>query len=224
MSFSPRFRMDVKKVMAITIGFIVINTFTALLIDATLSSNYSLGPSKTYSFPTYIALSVLVGLIAGALGGIGLVVVNNYIFRKKSFGFGLASTAIFFVIVFGIVNIINSIVIANLTLDNPSIGEIIAASGDFLLNSLTLIIFLLWGIVSVFSLFLLQVNDKFGPGVLWKFINGRYHKPREEERVFMFADMRSSTTIAEKIGHKKYFNLLSDLFSDITNTILNYEG
>ena len=93
-----------------------------------------------------------------------------------------------------------------------------------MLSSLTLNIFLLWGIVSVFSLFLLQVNDKFGPGVLWKFINGRYHKPREEERVFMFADMRSSTTIAEKIGHKKYFNLLSDLFSDITNTILNYEG
>ena len=224
MRFSPRFRMDVKKVMAVTIGFIVINTFTALLIDATLSSNYSLGPSKTYSFPTYIALSVLVGLIAGALGGIGLVVVNNYIFRKKSFGYGLASTAIFFVIVFGIVNTINAIVIANLTLDNPSISEIIAASGEFMLNSLTLIIFLLWGIVSVFSLFLLQVNDKFGPGVLWKFINGRYHKPREEERVFMFADMRSSTTIAEKIGHKKYFNLLSDLFADITNTILNYEG
>ena len=210
--------------MAITIGFIVINTFTAMFIDSTLSSTYSLGPSNTYNFVAYIALSLLVGLIAGGLGGIGLVVVNNYIFRKKSFGFGLASTAIFFVIVFGIVNTINAIVIANLTLDNPSISEIIAASGDFMLNSLTLIIFLLWGVVSVFSLFLLQVNDKFGPGVLWKFINGRYHKPREEERVFMFADMRSSTTIAEKIGHKKYFNLLSDLFSDITNTILNYEG
>ena len=141
--------------MAITIGFVVINTFIALLIDSTLSSNYSLGPSKTYSFVYYITLSVLVGIIAGALGGISLVVVNNYIFRKKSFGYGLASTAIFFVIVFGIVNTINSIVIANLTLDNPSIGEIIAVGGDFMLNSLTLIIFLMWGVVSVFSLFLL---------------------------------------------------------------------
>ena len=40
----------------------------------------------------------------------------------------------------------------------------------------------------------------------------------------MFADMRSSTTIADSIGNEKYFNLLSDMFSDITNTILNNEG
>ena len=149
MRFSPRFRMDVEKVMAVTIGFIVINTFIAFLIDSTLSSNYSLGPSEDYSFTTYIVLSVLIGLIAGALGGIGLVVVNNYIFRKKSFGYGLASTAIFFVFVFAIVNTIDAIVIATLTLDNPSINEIIARSGDFMLSSLTLNIFLLWGIVSV---------------------------------------------------------------------------
>ena len=37
-------------------------------------------------------------------------------------------------------------------------------------------------------------------------------------------DMRSSTSIAEKIGIEKYFNLLNDLFSDITDTILNNEG
>ena len=40
----------------------------------------------------------------------------------------------------------------------------------------------------------------------------------------MFMDMRSSTTIAEKIGNEKYFNLLNDLFSDITDTIINNEG
>ena len=40
----------------------------------------------------------------------------------------------------------------------------------------------------------------------------------------MFLDMRSSTTIAEKIGNEKYFNLLKDLFSDITSAILDNEG
>ena len=224
MKLSPRQKMDIRKVLVITIGFIFVNTFIALLIDSTLSSNYSLGHSKNYSFSSYILLSVLLGLMAGGLGGVGLVVVNNYVFRKKSFGYGLASTAIFFVLVFGIINTINAIVITMLTLDNPSISEIISVSSGFILNPLTLIIFLLWAVVTVFSLFLLQVNDKFGPGVLWKFIRGQYHKPREEERIFMFADMRSSTSIAEKIGHKQYFNLLSDLFADITNTILNFEG
>ena len=40
----------------------------------------------------------------------------------------------------------------------------------------------------------------------------------------MFLDMRSSTTIAEKIGNEKYFNLLNSLISDITSSILNNEG
>jgi adenylate cyclase len=31
--------------------------------------------------------------------------------------------------------------------------------------------------------FMLQVNDKFGPGVLWRLATGRYYQPREEERI-----------------------------------------
>jgi len=81
--------------------------------------------------------------------------------------------------------------------------------------------FILWGTI---TLFLLQVNDKFGSGILLKFLAGNYHQPKKEERIFMFMDMRSSTTIAEKIGNEKYFNLLNDVFADITNTIINYEG
>ena len=82
----------------------------------------------------------------------------------------------------------------------------------------------MWGFITLFTLFLLQVNDKFGPGILLKFIRGKYHHPRKEQRIFMFLDMRSSTTIAEKIGNEKYFNLLNDMFSDITDTILNNKG
>ena len=40
----------------------------------------------------------------------------------------------------------------------------------------------------------------------------------------MFMDMKSSTTIAEKIGNKQYFNLLNELFADVTDTILSAEG
>ena len=40
----------------------------------------------------------------------------------------------------------------------------------------------------------------------------------------MFLDLNSSTTIAEKIGHIKFFNLLNDFFQDITNDIIMYKG
>jgi len=41
-----------------------------------------------------------------------------------------------------------------------------------------------------------------------------YYQPKKEERIYMFMDMRSSTSIAENIGNEMYFNLLNDLLSD----------
>ena len=72
-----------------------------------------------------------------------------------------------------------------------------------------LVQFFLWGIVTLLTLFFLQMNDKFGPGILKKFLLGQYNRPQKEARIFMFLDMKASTTIAEKIGNEKYFNLLS---------------
>ncbi len=50
--------------------------------------------------------------------------------------------------------------------------------------------------------------------VRWFF--GILSKPREEERIFMFLDMKSSTTIAEKLFHKKFSYLVQDIFNDMT--------
>lgn len=74
------------------------------------------------------------------------------------------------------------------------------------------------------TLFIIQINYKFGRGELWKFIKGEYFHPKEEVRIFMFLDLNSSTTIAEKIGHIKFFNLLNDFFQDITNDIIMHKG
>jgi adenylate cyclase len=74
------------------------------------------------------------------------------------------------------------------------------------------------------TLFIIQINNKFGRGELWKFIRGEYFHPKEEVRIFMFLDLNSSTTIAEKLGHVKFFNLLNDFFQDITNDIIMHNG
>jgi adenylate cyclase len=47
--------------------------------------------------------------------------------------------------------------------------------------------------------------------IRWFF--GILSKPREEERVFMFIDMKASTTIAEKLFHKKFSYLVQDVFN-----------
>jgi adenylate cyclase len=76
--------------------------------------------------------------------------------------------------------------------------------------------------LAIYSLlvFLLQVNSLLGEGVLWKFIRGKYHKPREEERIFMFLDMKSSTTAAEHLGHIRFYTLMNDLFHEISQPVL----
>src|SRR4030095_14960389 len=79
------------------------------------------------------------------------------------------------------------------------------------------ITFLLFVIVSILFL---EISDKYGPGGLRNLIRGRYNKPRKENRIFLFLDINDSTTIAEKIGHEKYFNMLHDFFEDITEPII----
>ena len=81
-----------------------------------------------------------------------------------------------------------------------------------------------WGVCCMLALFILQINEKFGQGVLINFLLGKYHKPKEDERIFMFMDLKSSTTLAEKLGHIKYSQLIQDCYFDLTDIVLSYEA
>jgi adenylate cyclase len=80
------------------------------------------------------------------------------------------------------------------------------------------------GLLSFLSILMLEITDKYGPGGIRDLLLGHYNKPRKENRIFLFLDLNHSTTIAEKIGHEKYFSLLKDFFADITEPILASGG
>lgn len=80
---------------------------------------------------------------------------------------------------------------------------------------------MVWSFVVAFTQLFWQINNKFGYGIFWNIIRGKYHTPREENRIFMSIDLNSSTTIAEKLGDENYHELLRDFYSDITNPILD---
>lgn len=61
-----------------------------------------------------------------------------------------------------------------------------------------------------------QIDKKFGPGNLWRMLKGEFYDPKEDERIFMFLDLKSSTAIAERLGHIKYSRLLQDCFQDLS--------
>lgn len=78
--------------------------------------------------------------------------------------------------------------------------------------------------IIVFSQFYAEVSANIGQVVLNNFFTGKYHKPTKEERIYMFLDMKSSTTIAEQLGHVKYFELLKEYYTDLTDPIIKYSG
>ena len=64
--------------------------------------------------------------------------------------------------------------------------------------------------------------SKTGPRVTLNLLLGRYRNPREEMRVFMFIDLKSSTTHAEKLGHIQYSKLIRDCFFDLTDSAIKH--
>jgi adenylate cyclase len=72
--------------------------------------------------------------------------------------------------------------------------------------------------------FILQINKKFGPGVLLEYTVGRYFAPKVEERAFMFLDLKSSTHLAEKLEHVSYSRLVQDCYAELTVPLIRYNA
>ena len=72
--------------------------------------------------------------------------------------------------------------------------------------------------------FLGQVTGLLGRGVLMGLILGRYHRPREEVRVFLLIDLRESTQIATRLGNLRYHAFFSRFISDVSASVVRYRG
>ena len=83
--------------------------------------------------------------------------------------------------------------------------------------------YLYWTALMGGTMLMVRLSDQYGYGGI-AHLDGRYHKPKQELRIFMFLDMRSSTTIAEELGHARYFQLINELFQDITDPIVHSRG
>lgn len=72
--------------------------------------------------------------------------------------------------------------------------------------------------------FVLILQNQVGIGSFLPIILGRYHQPKEEERIFLFLDLRSSTQMAEELGHKKYSQMIQSCFRDLSSLVMQYRG
>ena len=72
--------------------------------------------------------------------------------------------------------------------------------------------------------FFRQLDRLLGPGILLRYLSGRYHAPRREARIFMFMDLRSSTALAERLGPDRYYDLVNECFRDLATPVLDSAG
>ncbi len=88
MTLSPQVKLNIRRVAIITASYVLISLQITFYNDALLRSPFGMGPSPEYQFRTVLLINILMGIIAGVLGGSVLVTVNGRLFRKRSFRFG----------------------------------------------------------------------------------------------------------------------------------------
>lgn len=179
-----------------------------------------------YDYAASIPLTIITSFFLGCFIGVVEIFYFHNRFRKYSFGkailykFGIY---ILFIVTFGTLLLTASFAYFSQT--HIFSDKVMQAVKWYFTSPMVYIgdlsfMFIMIAVTSI----MLQINDKFGPGVMWQMIRGKYHQPKVESRIFMFLDIKSSTTIAERLGHKSYFNLLNDFFHDLTNPILLNRG
>ena len=81
-----------------------------------------------------------------------------------------------------------------------------------------------WIILFVLTQLIIEINEKYSPGVFVDIMLGKYVQPKDEKRIIMFIDLKDSTAIAEKLGHKDYFKFIRDFIYYISIGLMEYGG
>lgn len=177
-----------------------------------LSIIRSVGTIEVGSFDPGITVSILLaaslGLIGGVISGSFQFILEEKIYGKASVT-KLALAKGVFILIFLIVLIVLAFIVTKLTLHHD------VDFWTFALDEGSAPVYLYIITVDIFMTRLRQVNLMLGEGNLTKLLTAKLYIPHEEERIFMFLDLQSSTSIAEKLGHIKYSQLIQDCFYDL---------
>ena len=220
---SNKFKSGIIKVFWITIGWTAVAAFQFWTVYANLINlNCDLG-GLSYSF--FLGSSIRTGIMAGILGGSTVVFIWEEWLRAKNYGWALFSIFWSYTLLYLLISLINSLVFNRREQGHFIFDpEVLKLTVYHFLSGNEANSYLYWLFVVLGTLIILQVRDKYGPGTFSAFLMGKYFRPKREERIFMFLDLRSSTTIAENLGEELYFNFLKDVFRHATAAIINAKG
>jgi adenylate cyclase len=71
---------------------------------------------------------------------------------------------------------------------------------------------------------IIEVHDKYSPGVFFDLLLGKYLRPKIEQRIVMFLDLKDSTPIAEKLDSISYFKFIREFIYQISIALIEHDG
>ncbi len=218
-----RFLFYARRALWIFIAWGAISNFIFFYDYITLISHNAL--TSDYDFKSSFTAYLIVNICASVIGGLFTVNLMEYWLRKYAIWKALLLIIVVYTIVALFVGSIGSLYINSQEMELPMFHhEVIEELLFFFGKAIFLKNYIVWLIIVLATLIVLMVNDKYGPGVFPDYLRGRYFRPKKERRIFMFADIKNATGIAETLGEEKYFNFLKDFFKYIAPAILQTRG
>ena len=224
MSRSTRWKIRFRQLYVIAIIWTLAGGLTAIY-DHVISAGPFLERTEAYSFSLIMISGALGGLFSSFTALPFMLFVLRPKLRRFPFWVSILLNALFIVLLIYVIYLIVVVTIVTSTLQTvPWDTEAISEIGGALRSAQLLQIIMIWFFITSTTFFMIEVNDKYGQGVLKDILLGRYHRPKQEFRIFMFLDIKSSTTIAEKLGDLRYFDFLNEFFHDVTDPIIDSYG
>jgi adenylate cyclase len=222
---SPKLRRNVSRVIPYGAMWLVFSMVYTLLEKALLGNlKYYPGTGNPYAFERNLFSIPTVALLTGLLIGMLEVVYFSKWFIKQSFSKKIAYKSLIYFFIIIVFLMFLFIMNAGDMIYNLADKRLLLIAWAFFSDYSLIGIVVYTAFIILITQFYAEVSESIGPGILSNFFLGKYHRPVEEDRIFMFLDMQSSTTIAEQLGHLKYFEMLKEYFFDLSGSVVDYAG
>ncbi len=167
-----------------------------------------------FDLTTSFLYSLTIGPIFGAISGCAQIVADERYYKRISAGKLLLIRSFLSIGILLLLVLVSYVFVPALLDVEISLKEFIFDEGSWAIYFFILT-------TDFFMAALWQVNLMLGGNNLWKILMGKFYEPHEEERIFMFLDLKDSTQHAEKLGHLKYSRFIQDCFNDLGVVIEN---
>jgi adenylate cyclase len=167
-----------------------------------------------------VPLSMVIGFVISLIIGIAELVLfekwTKYSFLKfVLYKYGLIVTTI----ILG--EICLFILLEN---RNVPIGKVLNDLPNFIKSDTFIAIFIYLLVFSIALNMWESATEYLEPAAILDSLVGRYKQPQEEDLTFIFIDLKSSTRLAEKLGHKAYSQLVDECFALLTNCLYQHKA